>query len=62
MSTTQQAIAGITGFILIGVYSWIMIAASGSAGWAWIILAAGIVVLVSTARSVATARTERHDA
>ncbi len=57
MSASQQLIAGIAGFALIGVYSWIMMASAGSAAsWAWIVLAAAVVLLGSTARSVAAAR------
>lgn len=59
MSHNQQLAAGITGFGLIGAYSWIMTSADGTAGsWAWLILAAAIVLLVSTARSVSTAKAE----
>lgn len=61
MSQRQQLIAGITGFVLIGLYSWIMTAADGTAAsWAWVILVAAVVLLVSTARSVAKARAERR--
>lgn len=61
MSNNQQLTAGIVGFGLIGLYSWIMTAADGTAGsWAWIVLATAIVLLVSTARSVATAKAEQR--
>lgn len=61
MSKQQQLTAGFTGFVLIAAYSWIMTAAEGTvASWAWMILAAAIVLLVATARSVAAADAEHR--
>lgn len=61
MSNHQQLTAGIVGFGLIGLYSWIMTGTDGTAAsWAWIVLATAIVLLVSTARSVATAKAEQR--
>ena len=61
MSKQQQFIAGFTGFALIAAYSWIMTAAEGTiASWAWMILAAAIVLLVSTARSVNAGNAEHR--
>jgi hypothetical protein len=61
MSQKQQTTAGIIGLVLIASYSWIMTTTDGTASsWAWIMLAAAIVLLASTARSVAIARAEQR--
>ena len=56
MSKQQQAGATIVGLALIGIYSWIMVATSGSAPWAWVILLLAVVVLVATVRAAAAER------
>ncbi len=62
MSSAQQLFRGIAGFVLLGIYSWTMIASSGSAGsWAWVILVAGVALLGTTARSVAIQRAGSRD-
>lgn len=62
MSSAQQLLSGIIGFALLGVYSWVMTGSSGGAGsWAWVILVAGVVLLATTARSVAARRAATSD-
>lgn len=56
MSKGSQIAGLVAGLALIGVYSWIMMATNGNGGWAWILLLAGIVVLVLTARAAAADR------
>ncbi len=61
MSARQQLTAGIAAVVLIGIYSWIMMATAGTvASWAWIILVAAFVLLALTGRSISTARSERR--
>ena len=59
MLQKHRNIAGITGFVLFAVYSLVMVATSGTAAWAWAILAAAIVLVVASARL--SARGEGHD-
>jgi transketolase C-terminal domain/subunit len=61
MSARQRLIAVIAGIALIGVYSWVMTAADGTASWAWILLVVAIVCLAAAARSVATARGDHRE-
>ncbi len=50
--------AGIAGLVLIAIYSWVMMATSGSADWAWLVLLAAIALLVWSARSAASGTSE----
>lgn len=63
MSSTQERLSGIIGFVLIGVYSWIMMASNGeAASWAWLVLLAAVGLLAATARSVTVrSRQSRND-
>ena len=58
MSSGMRIGAGIVGFALIGIYSWIMMATDGNGGWAWLLLVAGIVLLVWTARAASRGRSD----
>ena len=58
MTTTQQQLAGLAGLVLLGIYSWIMMATNGTAAYAWIILIVAITLLVATARRRAGGRHE----
>ena len=62
MSSTQKLLSAIVGLGLIGVYSWIMTAGGGNSSWAWLILLAGIGMLVSTARPVAARKADQSGA
>jgi hypothetical protein len=44
---------GILSVVLVGIYSWIMMATGGAAGWAWLILAAAAVLIFTARRSLA---------
>jgi hypothetical protein len=62
--TMLQRYRNLTGFaalVLVGVYSAVMMATSGSAAWAWLILVAAVVLLVVAARGGFTAKDERQD-
>lgn len=61
MSGTQQVAAGIVSVVLVAIYSIVMTTSSGASSWAWIMLVAALVLLAATARSVATARSQRRD-
>ena len=50
MLQKYSRLSGFAGLVLIGVYSLVMMTTSGSAGWAWLILLAGIVLVVMSAR------------
>ncbi|MDH5373365.1 MAG: hypothetical protein OEX97_10520 [Acidimicrobiia bacterium] len=63
MSSKQQTATAIVALAMIGIYSWIMMASSGSAAtWASLILLAAIALLVTAGRSLATARDRERDA
>ena len=52
MDSTKKKATAIFGLVLLVIYSVIMMASSGEAGnWAWLVLAAGIVLLVIPATS-----------
>ena len=55
----DRHLAFIAGLVALGVYSIVMMATAGSAAWAWLILAAAIVLFVSSARGQRDA--EQHD-
>ncbi len=49
--------AGVAGFVLIGIYSWIMTATNGeAASWAWLVLVAAVALLAAAARAAVAAR------
>lgn len=55
MSRKQQLTAGAIALLLVGIYSWIMIATSGTAAsWAWLILVAVAAIVVIAGRSAVT--------
>lgn len=55
MSTTQQKTRGALGVALLIAYSVIMMVTSGEAGdWAWLILAASLVLIGTAARPAFT--------
>ena len=58
MSNRPQLAAGLAGLVLIVIYSWIMMASSGSTSWAWLILLGGVVMLVWSARLSSTNGTD----
>jgi hypothetical protein len=63
MSRGQQVAGLIVGLGLIGIYSWIMVGSSGTtASWAWIVLLAGVGVLIWTARAAAISRSDDRGA
>ena len=47
---TTQLLAVVGGIALIVIYSILMIATEGSSGWSWILLLAGIALLVGGGR------------
>ncbi|MDJ0960661.1 MAG: hypothetical protein QNJ88_08385 [Acidimicrobiia bacterium] len=51
----------IVGAALFAVYSIVMMATAGSAGWAWLILAAAVVLMVTAARQGLPGNGESHD-
>lgn len=52
MLSTRKKTSGIAGLVLIVTYSVIMMMSGGTAGnWAWLVLAAGIMLLVIPATS-----------
>lgn len=60
--SSPQLIGLITGLGLIGIYSWVMTASSGTnADWAWVILLAAAAVLIGTGRSVTAQRSTHRD-
>ncbi len=48
--TTAQVLAVVAGIALIVLYSVLMMATDGTSGWSWILLVAGIVLLVGGGR------------
>ena len=57
MPGTRQLINGVAGFVLLGIYSWIMIGTNGeAASWAWLVLVAAITLLAVAARAAIVAR------
>lgn len=50
MSNKSRNLIALAGVILIGVYSVVMMATSGSANWAWIILVAALALVAVSAR------------
>ncbi len=57
MLATKHVATGITGFALLGIYSWIMTGTNGeAASWAWLILVAAVALLAVTARAAVVAR------
>ncbi len=61
MLQKHRHLASITSLVLFGAYSAVMMATSGTAAWAWAILAAAIVLLVMSARSGRAGEAEGHD-
>lgn len=63
MSSTVRLLGTLAGFVLLGIYSWVMTAGDGRpASWAWIMLLAAVALLATSARSYAAVRAgERHD-
>jgi hypothetical protein len=59
MSKTQ--LAGVGGIVLVGIYSVIMMTTSGAAPYAWLILAAGIALVVTAGRRVAAGKNDGQD-
>ena len=51
MKSKKRLSAGAISIVLVGVYSWVMMATDGAASWAWLILLAAIALLVVAARS-----------
>ncbi len=47
---TAQLLAVVAGVALIAIYSVLMMATEGTAGWSWVILVAGIGLLIGGAR------------
>jgi Na+/melibiose symporter-like transporter len=63
MSSTARLLSAVGGFVLLGIYSWVMTAGDGRpASWAWIMLLAAVALLLTSARSYAAVRAaDRHD-
>jgi ABC-type bacteriocin/lantibiotic exporter with double-glycine peptidase domain len=56
-----RTLAFIVGLVFLGVYSVVMMATSGSAAWAWLVLAAAILMFVASARAERTVKSEQRD-
>ena len=61
MFGNHRRVAGITGIVLVGVYSLVMIATSGAADWAWLVLATAALLLVTAARREGAGEGEQQD-
>jgi hypothetical protein len=58
---TRTQLAAIAGVTLIVAYSVIMIATSGAAAYAWLILAAGMALLATAGRRLAPGQEDGRD-
>ena len=56
---TAQVLAVAAGIALIVIYSVVMMATEGTSGWSWILLVAGIVLLVGGGRVLRRKNSER---
>lgn len=62
MPAVKPLPAGVAGFALLGIYSWIMTGTNGeAASWAWLVLVAAVALLAVAAQAATAARRADDD-